>query len=72
MRDVPAREDSLHPFRSGLFAGDEALSAEDAGDRVDVTCKSVGGDDVGGLVIPRTVLAPVGRGYLLPRVVEGV
>jgi len=67
---VHATKESFQPFGSGLLAGDEALSAEDAGGGVDLTGDGVDSDNVGALVVPWAVLAPVGGCYLLPGVVK--
>lgn len=66
-----AAEEGQHPGGRGLVAGYEALGAQDAGLGVDVAGEGVDGDDVRGLVVPGTVLAPVGGGDFFPRVVEG-
>lgn len=41
-----------------------------AGGRVNVTRNSVDGDNVGALIVPRAVLAPICSRHLLPRVVK--
>lgn len=66
-----AADDGLDPVGGGLAAGNEALGAEDAGGRVDGSREGVDGDDVLRLVVPGAILLPVGRGDLVPRVVEG-
>lgn len=72
MRDGVAAEEGEHPGGGGLGAGDEAFGAEDAGCGVDGAGEGVDGGDVGGLVVPGTVFAPVGGGDFGPGVVEGV
>jgi hypothetical protein len=41
-----------------------------ASDRVNVTRNSVDGDNVGALIVPRAIFAPVCSRHLLPRVVK--
>jgi hypothetical protein len=67
---IGVAHEGLEPLGRGLLACDEALGAEDAGGRIDIARNSVDCDNVLGLVIPRSVLLPVGRGDLVPRVVE--
>ncbi|KAI6763757.1 hypothetical protein HG530_007546 [Fusarium avenaceum] len=66
-----ASDDSLDPVRDGLLAGDETLSAQDAGRGVDFAGEGVDGNDMLRLVVPWAVLCPVGSGHLVPGVVVG-
>lgn len=68
---VGVAQESLEPLGCGLLACDEALGLENAGRRVDVAGEGVDGDDVLRFVVPWAILLPVGRGNLVPRVVEG-
>ena len=66
-----AAQHALEPFRSGLTAGDETLSTQDAGGRVDVAADGVDGDNMRRLLVPWAVLPPVAGGDLFPGVIEG-
>lgn len=59
LRDILAAEERAEPLWCRLLAGDETFGTENAGGRVNVTRNSVDGDNVGALIVPRAVLAPV-------------
>lgn len=66
LRDILATEERAEPFWCGLLAGDETFGTKNTGGRVYVTRNSVDGKNVGALIVPRAVLAPVCSRHLLP------
>ncbi|KAI6748728.1 hypothetical protein HG531_007675 [Fusarium graminearum] len=66
-----AADDGLDPVGDALLACDETLGSEDTCRGVDFAGECVDSDDMLRLVVPGAVLCPVGRGHLVPGVVEG-
>jgi len=71
MRFILATQQRLDPSWCSLLAGDEALCTQDAGVRIYLAREGVDGDDMRGFIVPRALLAPVGRADFFPGVVEG-
>jgi len=66
-----ATDDCLDPVGDGLLACDQTFGSEDTCRGVDFAGECVDSDDMLRLVVPGAVLCPVGRGHLVPGVVEG-